>query len=791
MPLHLAAHPPRWASRAVIAAVGLALYLAYLSGAALGIGTADRDHVFSPADAPWAQSLLPALDTPYTVAWSPSSLAGRASIAIAKSRRTAVRDFAAIATALAIVAFGAWLNAAGVPLYAVLFAMLAMGASATFWWRGIYWMPDALSPALALTAAWAGWRWLSTFAPNASTSAPGASTFAGDASTFARDATADKQPPRALMALVAVIALVLAIAEDPAWLACLPGVALLVWTRVPDRAGRLSAMAAIGVSAAGAMLPIVTRAAVAERTPWAQMVGAEPPRAMALWFQRILPVHGSSLQAALASGSREFTPLGALLIVIGIAVLWRVPRHRPALAALAAGLLAWFWLVPRSGLELVSVPFSICGWAAVAVALSWLAQSVRQAGLALVAIVGLLLIADPGLTRMRLSALGNDRNSELQARMAYDFNMKALPSGTAIVAESRRVDAALLLSAQREGSEALIVPQNVEYLQRLAAGGRHIVGFADARSHLERFGFLFERSWMGNTEIAVLTGQVPCVALEQGKWADVSLLVANGSFILRGATLDAAPGSVILRLTDPQPIRFSSIEPRSIAYDMGPIPHDAAPGISELDRATRMEQIPVTTLSIRETGRRDPVTFTFATPPQAAVASADSPSPVTLCPGVSRADFSLGRLATAATALQMHDARPFGAGWHSIEADPDLFRWTAAPNASLRISMAPPGPVLITVTATPAARPAQDPKLGLVVNDCQLPVRPMPPGQGDYEWEVEQRCWRPASTSCGCNRHRWCRRRRCKGATTLVCSARGSAPFASLGSRLTRTRSRP
>jgi len=276
MPLHLAAAAPRWASRAVIAAIGLAAYLMYLSGAALGIGTADRDHVFSPADAPWAQSLLPALDTPVTVAWSPSSLAGRGSIAIAKGRRTAVRDFAAVATALAIVSFGAWLNAAGVPLYAVLFALLAMAASATFWWRGIYWMPDTLSPALALTAAWAGWRWLSTFAHDDSTSARGASTSArGATADKSADKSADKEAPRAVPALVAVIALMLAMAEDPA----LPGVALLVWSRVPDRAGRMRALVAIGVAGTCAMLPVLTRAAVAGSLPWAQQAPASRPRA--------------------------------------------------------------------------------------------------------------------------------------------------------------------------------------------------------------------------------------------------------------------------------------------------------------------------------------------------------------------------------------------------------------------------------------------------------------------------------------------------------------------------------
>ena len=126
-----------------------------------------------------------------------------------------------------------------------------------------------------------------------------------------------------------------------------------VWSRVPSRATRVSALSAIGAASACAALPLLA------------------------WSEPILPIHGSSLQGAVTSVSREFTPLGAMLIPIGLAVLWSVPRNRRALAALVAGLLAWFWLVPRSGLEIVSVPFSICGWAAVAVALAWLTQLMR------------------------------------------------------------------------------------------------------------------------------------------------------------------------------------------------------------------------------------------------------------------------------------------------------------------------------------------------------------------------------------------------------------------------------
>lgn len=655
--------------------------------------------------------MLAALDTPFTLPWSPSAVTGRGAIAIALGRRTALRDFAAASTALAIVAFGAWLLRAGLPRYAVLITMFAMAASSTFWWRGVSWTPDALAPALALLSAWAGWRWL--------------------------------QVPGPIAAGTALVAGALALAEDPAWLACVPAVMILVWSHVGPRTHRLLAVTAVAAAGACAILPILARAAVARRLPWASLLGVETPGAIALWAQSAVGNRGSSLGATATALSREFTPLGALLAVTGLAVLWRVPRHRGAIAALLAGLFAWHWTAPRSGLDQVSVPLAICGWAAVAVALVWLAQTVSpRAGTALVAIVGLLLIADPAVTRVRLASLGKDSSSEQQARMAYDFSVNDLPPGTAIIAESRRVDAALLLRSQRDGSAALIVPQSIEHLHTLVTSGRNVVGFANARAHLERFGFLFERSWIGTTEVAQLAGQTPCVALEPGKWPDVSLLVANGSFILYGAAPDVAPGGVILRLTDPQPIRFSSIEPRSIPFEMGPVVHDAAVGIGELDRAAARMGVPqVITLRIRETGRRDPITFTFASPSQAAVASADSPSPVTLCPGVPRTDFTLGGQASSA-ALQMNAAPPFGAGWHSPEADPDPFRWTAAPHASIRVSMAKPGPVHITVTATPAARPAQQPTIGLAVNACQFPARPMTPGQGDYEWNVQETCWR-------------------------------------------------
>ena len=93
----------------------------------------------------------------------------------------------------------------------------------------------------------------------------------------------------------------------------------------------------------------------------------------------------------------------------------------------------------------------------------------------------------------------------------------------------------------------------------------------------------------------------------------------------------------------------------------------------------------------------------------------------------------------------MTDLRPFGPGWHSPEADPAPFRWTAETDAAIQIGMARPSDVRVTITATPAARPAQQPTIALAVGPCQFPARRMPPGQGDYDWDVALACWHPGA----------------------------------------------
>ena len=600
----------------MVTAIGIAVCVAYLAGGAHGIGVSERDRVFSPADSAEVQLFVPARDVPIDNWPTISNLAGRLSLDVALGRRTALRDLAAVATALAIAAFGIWLLALRMPMFIVAVTMLCVAVSPTFWGRGISWTFDALTPALGLLALWAASRWFAT--------------------------------RRRLFAAIAIAAAIAAVMD---------------WR---------------------------------------------------------LDVLDSPAQRATFGGLAEFTPLGAFVAVIGVLVLChpRSPRLLFALAWSVGAVLAEFG--HSSSFDAVSLTLAIGGWTAFAVGLGWIQNRVsRSAGIALVSVIALVVMAAPVLTRARLSTLGRDLPSEVRTRVAADLRPADLPDNAAFIAEAHRADVMWQLGLKQARREVVFVPQIPEQVRAAADQGLTLLAFENARANLERMGWLFERDWIGNNAVSVLAGYVPCVDLEAGEWQDVSPLVGTGSFIIHGARPGEAPGGMVLRVPGPQPPEVSSIEPRSIAFEV----------VAADLRVTAMN-------------RTDPVIVTLASTPVSATAMAEGGLPVRLCAGVERGPLTLGRAASASASLRMNDVAPFGTGWHPIEADPDFFRWTAAPEALVRVSMASPGDVRVTITATPAARPSQHPTIGLIVNGCRLPVQPMQPGQGDYEWVAADTCWR-------------------------------------------------
>ena len=623
-------------------AAAIAICLAYRAGGARSIGAGARDVVFSPAIAPATQLAATRAEVPLGARATPTSLTARGSIAIAKGRRSAVRDFAAVSAAAAALAFAALLHAARLPGLIVIAAMLGLAFGDTFWWRGISYTASALFPLLFLIALWAALRW-------------------------------QVRKQRSIAAL-AVVCGVLAVVDFA--------------------------------------------------RPFAGMTPAMP-----------------SAPGLVSSLTREFTPLGAFLAALGLVVLLRARATRAQAAIMAVVLLVWHWLW-RSPLDPVNVLMVIAGWWAIATSLAWLHSiAAERARPFLIGTIAVLLIATPVLTRARLAALGADLASEQRVRMANDFRVADAPEGVMAIAESRRADTALLLSSRLARRPIRIVPQSVDEVVEASATGRPLIAFENARANLERHGFLFEREMIGNVEVSRLAGRTPCVTLDSDRWEDVSLLLATGSLIVHG-TATAAPAGVVIRMAASSPISVTAIDPRSTPYEIGDVAKDVEGVPQLLTIAGSNGGAPrLTTLRIPGSGRVSPVIVSFASPPAYAVATSEDPIATSICPGPPRGGTMLGSAAN--TAVRMDDNSSFGPGWHPVEADPDLFRWTAAPDASLRITVPKPGSVRVTITATPASRPAQKPTIGLRVNDCRLEHHPMQAGQGDYEWMVEQRCWKP------------------------------------------------
>ena len=547
--------------RAVIIAIGVLACIVYLAAGRLDIGTSAFDVTLSPAMTSEQQLAISSRDVPSADRLSISGAIGRASIWVARGRRTALRDLAAVTSAAVITVFGMCLSAVGVPVFPIALTMLAMMMGQSFWWRGVYWSADALTPAIGRT---------------------------------------------------------------------------------------------VDVSA-------------------------------------------------------EFTTLGLCLATIGAIVMSARSTKTIVVLIVAAALCA---------LHLTDVPLVIYGWAAIAIAMDWLLRVMpARSGHVLVTVVAIVLIGAPALSRIRLSALGRDLDSSLEARAAYDLRPDDLPVNAAFIAESRRVDSMVRLSRMP------IVAQSPDDLDAALRDGRVSIAFPGAQRHLEQLGFLFERAFAGNIPVGILTGHTPCIDLVDGEWRDVSSLTATGSFILHGATFGSAPGGAVVKVANATTPRVTAIEPRSTPYEVA----DADGSIS---------------IRVPKSSREDAITVTLDAPPVSAAATADEGSPVRMCAGVLREPPMLGRASNASVQIRMNDALPFVSGWHPIEADPDYFRWTAARESIVRITMAPPGPVRVTVTATPAARPAQKPSIVLGVNACVLKTQPMQAGQADYEWIVAAECWK-------------------------------------------------
>jgi hypothetical protein len=100
------------------------LLCAYFAGGILGVGAAEREYEFSPLDPPHRQYLIPTLDTPFGIVSAPSSLVGRGVLAVARGRRGALTELAAVLAAVTAGLAVLTLSRLGLPILPSVLASL-------------------------------------------------------------------------------------------------------------------------------------------------------------------------------------------------------------------------------------------------------------------------------------------------------------------------------------------------------------------------------------------------------------------------------------------------------------------------------------------------------------------------------------------------------------------------------------------------------------------------------------------------------------------------------------------
>jgi hypothetical protein len=697
----------------LLTAIGIIVLISYLAGGAHYVGLDDRHVPFSPRDGALRQAAASTLDIPFAVGWLPSSVLGRASIAIAVGRKSALRDFGAVAAALACVLAAAWLYQLSLPLYPTLLATLGLAFGSTFWGRGVAWSFDALAPVLALTGALLGRRWL-------------------------------KGDPRIAVAMTAALAMAVALLEDPTWVGCLPAAALL--TRTSGRSRALTAAAfTIGMLGLSAAAGVYLRLHAQGSASWTALPAVQPPAMTSMWVSRI----GEGAISPVAMLAGEFTPLGSVLLLIGLGVLWQATRDRALLVTFVLGLVAARYFLPQTDPTRAGVPIAVCGWLAIATALAWLGRRRPIAATALVSTAGVLVVAQPALTRLRMTMLHEGSPLRAEAHLSSQIRMSDLPSDGVIVATSRGVDAMLVLSARLANQRAVVVPQNAVHVEALVATGRPVLAFPSARTNLAALGFLFERSFAGNVPLHIVVGRQRCTPLVPNQWIDVTRQLDGGSFSVQSEEPSPEAGRVMLYLLAPRLIELRSrLAPLSV-FESPPVPPDSESAARTLLETTsvrgRSNGWPITAWSVSLPAPPEQTGMTLSEPPHAAIATADVSRAIAICSASARTDFALmSTLGSAASAAMMSGA-VFGTGWHTPEGGADTFRWTAAPEAVVRINVVRPGPIRVTIIAASASPPSAQPRAGLTVNHCALPDQPMFPHAQNLTWMVNAECWSTGS----------------------------------------------
>ncbi len=716
------------ATIAMLCAVGV--LCAYIAGGILGVGTAEHEFEFSPLDEPWFQYLSPALDTPFSLSRSPSSLVARSVLTRASGRRGVLRELAAACGAATAGLAISVLWRLGIPLLPSALAVLAMALGPTFWWRGVVWTPGGWAPIFGLLAALAVARWL--------------------------------ERRTAAAGMLATLLAGLAVADDATWLVFLPPAAIFLWDRRRTSAQRL------GVAAVGALIlccaafPMLSIADLISRAQWGPEAPANPPAIWAVVTGRAangtswrVESHAGTLTASITALpralSRECGPLGIGLLLVGVACVSRCRQHRLVALTLLSALIVRYGCFASSNPGVGGVPVALALWGCIGVGLRFVRDSIGPtAGSLVIAVLSMLMGAFPVISASHDSHGSSPENQLSPVSQASKLTLDQLPPNLAFVSYSRRADAALAVTSEICKRPLVIFPQHTPELDQALAWGQPLLAWVGSRALLEPIGFLFARDPDANSQLVRMVGRRPCTSLSSSGWTDVSAVTDDVAIGVWVTSYDERQGRTVLYLSGPDRIEVHPLDRYSrrvtaIVLQPSVAPPDevreAEAALGNSGDASR--DWPVTRITIPAALRPAVYSLGLSATPRRAVARPQGTAPVEVCGNAAGHDPVLSGSIPATAVLDMSQNDLFGPGWYTPEgAGTSPWRWTSMSDSWIRVRLARPGRTWVAVTASALAPLKFSPKIGITVNACQIPAKPMQDGPTDTSWLVEAGCWR-------------------------------------------------
>jgi hypothetical protein len=363
----------------------------------------------------------------------------------------------------------------------------------------------------------------------------------------------------------------------------------------------------------------------------------------------------------------------------------------------------------------------------------------------------------------------NDHHNRTFETQYFHALFDRLEAKSAIVSEAYPIDQSVMYMLVGEraarGRAIVIVPNEADAIERLAAQGYAVYAFSEAAASLEPRGFAFETVAVGGSGTGMtihrLASRASCAEVGNLGWRDISSLAAAGEVVWRIDNYRAFDSVAVMYVAAP------GTGPAELVIAQGPIrpsitstPFNVGIGAerARLQAALASDQVPdagafltatgvVSRVEMRvnDEGQFSTAVVAIGAQPRRVWARAtvdlDNPRRARVC-GWSRGRF-FANGTTAAIAAGPDGTSFFGQGWEAAEPVPGqpTARRMTSPDAEVLVPLAAPGSIRIQLDAR-APVTAAGGRIELVVNGRGIGARQVSSAWRTFEWTTPSDVWK-------------------------------------------------